>query len=254
MKYVAPVFSLVVAGLMASVCAAQDVVVFAAASMKEAIEEIAVSFTEETGTVVRTSFAGSSTLARQIEFGAPADVFISANPAWMDQLADSGAVDQVTRVDLVGNSLVLIGIAKTAKPVTISANLDIDQLLQGGKLAMALVDAVPAGIYGKAALTHFGLWDHVKDEVAQADNVRAAMALVTLGATPAAIVYATDALADPRVAVLAEFPAQSHPPIVYPAALTTRARSLNAPRFLDYLQSPGADEVFKRYGFTVKAE
>jgi molybdate transport system substrate-binding protein len=233
---------------------AETLTVFAAASLKEALDEISQTFEADNGVDVTVSYAGSSTLARQIAYGAPADVFISANTAWMDSLEEDRMIVRESRVDLVGNALVLIGAATDPAPIALTKGYDLSKDLGAGRLAMALVDAVPAGIYGKAALEHLGIWPDVEGQVAETDNVRAALALVALGAVPLGIVYATDAMAEPRVAVKATFPPQSHPPILYPAALTSAATHPKAQAFLDYLQSAAADDVFTRHGFVVLPE
>ncbi|WP_227268576.1 molybdate ABC transporter substrate-binding protein [Roseobacter weihaiensis] len=232
---------------------AGQLTVFAAASLKEAVDDIARQFTQSTGYRVVTSYAGSSTLARQIEYGAPADVFISANADWMDRLEVAGLIDPATRFDLVGNRLVLIAPANAA-PVALTSSLDLAGLLQGGKLAMALTEAVPAGIYGKAALENLGLWSEVEADVVETDNVRMALALVALRAAPLGVVYATDAAAEPKVTVRGVFPQETHPEIVYPAAKTQQATEPQATAFLDYLRSDTADKVFESYGFLVDAE
>ena len=231
------------AALLALPAAAETVTVFAAASLKTALDEIAAGYSARMGDDVTVSFAGSSALARQIQAGAPADVFISANTDWMDRLEAEGRIAAGTRSDLLGNSIVLIAHGE------VPATDDIAAALAQGRIAMALVEAVPAGIYGKAALTHMGLWDRVQTRVIQADNVRAALAFVALGEAPRGIVYATDAAVEPRVSVLATFPPDSHPPIVYPAALTADAGP-EAAAFLDYLKGPEARAGFDRLGFS----
>lgn len=222
---------------------AETVTVFAAASLRDALQEVAEGFEAETGHQLVASYAGSSTLARQIGFGAPADLFISANTDWMDWLEGRGHLVAGSRVDLLGNRLVLA--TRDA-----GSEIDIAELptaLGDGRLAMALVDAVPAGIYGKAALQHLGVWDMVQPEVVQTDNVRAALALVALGEAGFGVVYATDALAEPRILSTTVFPSDSHPPITYPAA---RIKDTNATqRLMAYLQSPAAQAVFARHGF-----
>ena len=230
---------------------ADDLVVFAAASLKNALDDIAATYTDATGTALAISFAGSSALARQIEGGAPADLFISANVDWMDALQDEGLIAAGSRRDLLRNTLVLIASGKDAAAVTLGPDLDLAALLGGGRLAMALVEAVPAGIYGKAALTSLGLWESVAPAVAQADNVRAALALVARGEAPYGIVYATDAVADDNVTVVATFPEDSHAPIIYPAALTAGTDNDAAQDFLDFLSSDIARPLFQRQGFTV---
>ncbi|KAA9010470.1 molybdate ABC transporter substrate-binding protein [Histidinibacterium aquaticum] len=235
--------------LFATRPAAEEITVFAAASLQTALDPIAESYAARTNDEIRISYAGSSALARQIEYGAPADIFVSANSDWMDLLDERGLLAPGTRRDLLSNRLVLIG-ARDAEPVDIGPDLALAELLGEGRLAMALVDAVPAGIYGKAALTSLGLWPEVAPRVAQADNVRSALALVAAGEAPLGIVYATDAMADPRVATLGVFPDESHPMIVYPAAATADA-SPAALAFLDALSGPEAATRFEAAGFTV---
>ncbi|KUJ73317.1 molybdenum ABC transporter substrate-binding protein [Ruegeria marisrubri] len=232
---------------------AEEVLVFAAASLETALELAAEEFEADTGHEVTASYAGSSVLARQIQAGAPADLFLSANQEWMDVLEAAGLVAAETRVDLLGNSLVLIGRSGGGAPVVISPGFDLAERLEGGALAMALVDAVPAGIYGKAALRKFGLWEQVAGSVAQAVNVRAALALVSSGAAPLGIVYASDAMADDRVQVIARFPGDSHAPIVYPAAATVTADDA-ALDFLSFLQGDAARRIFVEQGFTLPGE
>lgn len=232
---------------------AGDVTVFAAASLKTAMDTIAAQYTADTGNAAHVSLAGSSALARQLQHGAPADVFISANTGWMDMLQADGLIDDASRTDLLANSLVLIAHDPDAAPVDL-ASTDLAALLNGGKVAMALVDAVPAGLYGKTALTRLGQWQTLAPQVAQADNVRAALALVALGAAPYGIVYATDAQADPRVTVVATFPADSHPPVVYPAATLSRSPNPAKGAFLSYLTSAPARAAFEAQGFSVLAE
>ncbi|MEI4473426.1 molybdate ABC transporter substrate-binding protein [Frigidibacter sp. MR17.24] len=229
---------------------AAEITVFAAASLKTALDDFAGTYEAGTGDTLSISYAGSSQLAKQIEAGAPADVFISASVDWMDAVADAGMVRDGTRRELLGNTLVLIAHDPAAAPVAIGPQADLPALLDGGRLAMALVDSVPAGQYGKAALTHLGLWDAVAPAVAQADNVRAALALVSTGEAPYGIVYATDAAADRGVSVVGTFPADSHPPIIYPAALTRDARP-EAAAFLEALSGPEAKAAFEAQGFTV---
>jgi len=239
--------------LTPALATADQITVFAAASLTNALAEIETEFEAATGHDLVVSLAGSSALARQIQQGAPADIFISASTDWMDTVEADGLVEEGTRVDLLGNSIVLVAHGATA-PVEIGPELDLAGLLGDGRLAMALVDAVPAGIYGKAALESLGLWDAVEAQVAQADNVRAALAFVATGEAPYGIVYATDAAAEPDVTVVGTFPADTHPPIVYPVAdLATRATPAEA-EFLDYLRGPEARAAFERQGFTVLVE
>lgn len=223
-----------------------EVTVFAAATLKTALDEIATGYSAGTGTAVTLSYAGTPALARQIEQGAPADVFISASVDWMDALAAKGLIQPDSRRDLLGNRLVLIG-PTGAAPLVLE---DLAARLGEGRLAMALVDAVPSGQYGKAALESLGLWEAVAPSVVQSENVRAALHLVALGEAALGIVYASDAVAEPRVTVLATFPESSHPRIIFPAALTLTA-SPEAAAFLDHLASPEAAEVFAANGFLV---
>ena len=230
--------------------AAEAVVVFAAASLMGALDEVAHAWEAEAGGAVTISYAGTSALARQIERGAPADVFVSADEAWMDALEAEGLIEPATRRDVAANRLVLVAHGEAA-PAEIGPDLDLAGMLgDDGRLAMALVDAVPAGRYGREALTSLGLWEAAAPRVAQADNARAALALVALGEAPLGVVYATDARAEPRVGVVGVFPEGSHRPIRYPAALVAEARHPAAARaFLDHLASAGARAVLARHGF-----
>jgi molybdate transport system substrate-binding protein len=231
--------------------AAEEVTVFAAASLTDALERVAEGWTAETGNRVVVSYAASSALARQIQEGAPADIFISASVDWMDEVEASGDLRAGTRRDILGNTLVLIAHGRDAAPVAIDGNLDLAGLLGDGRLAMALVEAVPAGVYGKAALTALGLWDGVEAQVAQSDNVRAALAFVAQGEAPLGIVYATDAAVEDNVTVVGTFPAGSHDPITYPAAITAQSESPVAGEFLDYLGSEPARAIWRDFGFSV---
>lgn len=229
-------------------------VVFAAASLKNALDGVNAAWTAKTGKAATISYAASSALAKQIESGAPADLFISADLDWMDALAKDRLIRPESRVELLGNAIVLVAPKGTAQPVTLAQGLDLGALLGEGKLAMANVDAVPAGKYGKAALTHLGLWDAVKDRVAQAENVRAALLLVSRAEAPLGIVYKTDAAADEAVEIVGTFPGASHAPIVYPAALTADSTHADAPAFLDFLKTEEAKAIFEAEGFTVLAK
>jgi molybdate transport system substrate-binding protein len=231
--------------------AAEEVVVFAAASMKTALDEIAAAWMAETGHDVTVSYAGSNQLAQQIIAGAPADIFLSAAVNWMDEVEKAGLVVEDTRADLLGNTLVLIAHGTDAAPVEIGPGFDLAGMLGEDKLAMALVDAVPAGQYGKAALESLGVWEAVAPSVAQSDNVRAALALVSTGEAPYGIVYATDAAADDNVTIVGTFPADSHPPIVYPGALLTGAADPADRAFFEALSSDAADAAFGRQGFAI---
>ncbi|MCX7300726.1 MAG: molybdate ABC transporter substrate-binding protein [Rhodobacterales bacterium] len=229
---------------------AGEVTVFAAASLKTALDEIAADWQGKTGNTVSISYAGSSQLAQQIEAGAPADIFISAAVNWMDTLEAAGRIVPDSRVDLLGNTLVMVAHGQGAAPVEIGPGLDLAGLLAGGKMAMALVDSVPAGVYGKEALTTLGLWPSVEGSVAQTDNVRAALDLVALGEAPFGIVYGSDAMAEPDVTAVGMFPQDSHKPIVYPAALIAERDNPDAAAFLDHLSLDAARAVFEAQGFT----
>ena len=229
--------------------AAAEVTVFAASSLTDALGRVADAWTAATGHRVVLSFAGSSALARQIQQGAPADIFISASQDWMDAVAGTGDLRAGARRDILANSLVLIAHGRDAAPVTLDSALDLAGLLGDGRLSMALVDAVPAGIYGKAALQHLGLWDSVAHLVAQSDNVRAALAFVARNEAPLGIVYATDAAVEDDVSIIATFPADSHAPITYPAAITAQSQSPVAQDFLDFLSSDAARVIWRDFGF-----
>jgi len=226
--------------------------VFAAASLKEALDEAAAAYEQGSRQPVRVSFAGSSVLARQIDQGAPADVFISADLDWMNWLQERGRVDESTRVELLGNQLVLIAPAAAALPaVTLTEPVDLAHLLGDGRIALALTASVPAGKYAKAALETLGLWQDVQPRVVEADNVRAALLLVARGEAALGVVYASDAQAEPRVRALARFPEGSHAPVVYPAAALRASTHPLARHFIEWLRQPAAADIFHRHGFTV---
>lgn len=231
--------------------AADEVVVFAAASLKTALDGVATDFETATGHSVTVSYAGSNALAKQIIEGAPADIFISASIPWMDEVERAGMVTAGTRRDLLGNSLVLIATGKAAVPVEIVPGFDLPGLLGDGKLAMAMVDSVPAGQYGKAALQYLSVWDDVERYVAQSENVRAALALVSAGEAPYGIVYASDAAADDNVTIVGTFPEESHDPIIYPAALLVGAADAADAAFLAALASDAGDTRFAAQGFLI---
>lgn len=234
-----------------SVRAQEPVTIFAAASLKTALDDISAAWSEETGKATNISYAGSSALARQIEEGAPADVFISADLDWMAYLSERGLIDTASERQLLGNRIVLVAPADSTVELAIVPDFDLVGALGDGRLAMANVEAVPAGRYGKAALETLGVWDSVSDKVAQAENVRAALQLVALGEAPLGIVYQTDATAEPRVRVVATFPKDSHEPIIYPAARIAGSGNADAGAFLDYLQGDAARAIFEDQGFTV---
>lgn len=228
-----------------------DVIVFAAASMKNALDAINAQWQKDTGKKAAISYASSSALAKQIESGAPAQVFVSADLDWMDYVAKKDLIKADTRANLLGNRIVLIAPKDKAAKVDIKPGFDLAKVLGEGRLAMGNVDAVPAGKYGKAALEKLGVWDKVANKVAQSENVRAALLLVSRGEAAAGIVYQTDAAADPNVAIIGTFPENTHAPIIYPAALTADAKSPDAAAFLDYMKSAKARPLFEAQGFTV---
>ena len=233
--------------------AAERVTVFAAASLKTALDEVAAAWTAKTGKTAAISYAGSSALARQIEQGAPADVFFSADLDWMEYLASEGLIHKESITRLLGNELVLIAPQESTVTATLAPGVPLAKMLGGGRLAMADVRAVPAGKYGKAALETLGVWAAVQPMVAQAENVRAALKLVATGEAPLGIVYRTDALAEPAVKIVAAFPAASHPPIVYPAARVAASTNPGADEFLAFLKSPEAAAIFTAQGFALLA-
>ncbi len=226
-------------------------VVFAAASLKNALDAAAADFEQASGAAVTISYAGSPTLAKQIEAGAPADIFISADLSWMDYLAERELIKADTRRNLVGNTLVLVAPAPAPVKLAIGPNFPIGAALAGGRLAMANTQAVPAGRYGKAALQALGVWPEVEGRLAEADNVRGALALVSRGETPLGIVYATDAEADPGVAVVDAFPAETHPTIVYPIAVTASSGHAAGSRLVSFLTGDAGRSRFEEEGFSI---
>ncbi len=231
--------------------ATKTVVVFAAASLKNALDRIAKDWEAKAGKKTTLSFAASSALAKQIESGAPADLFISADLKWMDWVAERKLIDAASRKTLLGNALVLIAPKDSTVDLKIEKGFKLAEALGDGRLAMGEPNSVPAGIYGKAALTSLGVWDETAPKVAGAENVRAALAYVARGEAPLGIVYATDAKSDPSVKVVDTFPEDSHPPVVYPVALTASSTNPEAKAFLAFLSSPDAAKVFEDEGFTV---
>ena len=235
----------------AALAQAEAVNVFAAASLKNALDEVSAAWTAETGKETRNTYAASSALAKQVEGGAPADVFISADIDWLKYLSDKGLTLKDTEVQLFGNTLVLVAPADSAASIKIAPGFDISGLVGEGKLAMCDVKAVPAGKYGKAALEKLGVWDKVEAKIAQAENVRAALKLVATGEAPAGIVYQTDANAETKVKVLDTFPDDTHPKIIYPAAVLSASQNADAAAFVTYLKSPKAAAIFQNAGFKI---
>lgn len=240
-----------IAATLAAPLRAEEVVVFAAASLKTALDEVAAEFEASTGHSVTISYAGSNQLAKQIIEGAPADIFLSSAVNWMDAVDQAGLVVPGQRRDLWGNDLVLIAHGTDASPVEIGPELDLAALLGAGMLSMAMVDAVPAGQYGKQSLEALGLWAVAEPLVTQSENVRAALALVATGEAPYGIVYASDAVAGDNVTVVGQFPETSHAPITYPAALLTGAADAADRAFFDALSADAADAKFDAQGFKI---
>lgn len=244
--------ALVVAvALWGPACAAETVTVFAAASLKNALDDAAAAFTARSGIEVKASYAASSALAKQIEAGAPADLFASADTKWMDYVDEKSLIDAKSRVDLLGNSLVVVA-PKDSRVETLALTpADFDEAIGDGKWATGTVASVPVGIYAKEALIKLDIWAVAEPRLAQADNVRAALQFVSRGEAALGVVYQTDANADPKVKVVATFPEDSHAPIVYPFAVTKAARGEGAAKFLAFLVSAEARPIFEKQGFVV---
>jgi molybdate transport system substrate-binding protein len=236
--------------LMRPAVAQETVTVFAAASLKNALDEVNAAFNTRSSAKIVVSYAASSALMKQIEQGAPADVFISADLEWMDYGAQKKLIKDDTRVNLLGNKLVLIA-PKDSKlaDVTIGSGFDLAKLAGDGRIATGDVRAVPVGRYAKAALEKLGAWNAVAPKLAMAENVRAALALVGRGEAPLGIVYETDAKVEPNVTIVGVFPDYSYPPIVYPIALTETAKPAALP-YLSFLRSQAAKTIFEKYGFS----
>jgi molybdate transport system substrate-binding protein len=229
-----------VAGAPQPVIAQEQITVFAAASLKNALDDVNAAFTKATGIKVVASYEASSALARQIEQGAPADVFISADLRWMDYVAERKLINPETRVNLLGNKLVLIAPADSKLGnVTIGQGFDIAKLAGDGRIAVADVKAVPAGLYAKA-----------EPKLAQAENVRATLAFVARGETPIGIVYETDAKIEPKVKTIGIFPDDSYPPVTYPVAATAAAKRAGVGQYFSFLRTPTAKAIFEKYGFS----
>jgi len=227
----------------------KSLTVFAAASMKNALDDVDDAFTKQSGIKVVASYAASSALMKQIEQGAPADVFLSADIDWMDYGAQRNLINNDSRLNLLGNVLVLIAPKDTKiDNVSIAPGFDLAGLAGNGRIATGDVRAVPAGLYAKAALEKLGVWAAVEPKMAMAENVRAALVLVARGEAPLGIVYQTDAKIDPGVKVVGVFPEDSHPPIIYPVALTKDAKP-DAAQYLAFLHTQAAKAIFERYGF-----
>ena len=229
---------------------AADITVFAAASLSTALPKVSAAYQQKTGHTVTFSFAASSTLARQIESSPGADIFMSADTDWMDYLDSRGLVTHATRKNLLGSHLVLVAPADSKIVLKIAPHFNLAGALNGGRLAVADPASVPAGKYAKAALTSLGVWNAVADRLAQAENVRVALAYVARGEAPLGIVYTTDAVAEPKVRIVDTFPDNTHAPIVYPVALTKDAKPV-AGEFLGFLSGREATDIFQKAGFEV---
>jgi molybdate transport system substrate-binding protein len=243
----------IVAGFAGPASAQDGLTVFAAASLKNALDSVNAACEAEVGSKATISYAASSALAKQIEEGAPADMFISADLDWMKYLSGKKLTKPNSEVKLLGNRIVLVAPADSKAATTIAPNFDLNGVVGDGKLAMANVDSVPAGKYGKAALVKLGVWEGVSSKVAQAENVRAALKLVSTGEAAAGIVYQTDAAAEPGVKIMDIFPEDSHPPIIYPVGLTAASKSQDAADFEKCMQGTKAKELFEKEGFTFLA-
>ena len=226
-------------------------VIFAAASLKDALDEVNAAYQRDKGHETTVSYAASSTLAKQVEAAAPADIFISADLDWMDYLAKKNLIKPDARANLLGNQLVLIAPASSTVKLDIGRNFPLAQGLGNGRLAIADPSAVPAGKYGKAALEALGVWSSVADRLAPAENVRATLLLVSRGEAPLGIVYRTDAAADKAVKIVGVFPAGTHPPIIYPIAVVATSTNPGAAGYVACLRSPAARPIFEKQGFTV---
>ena len=245
------IMGFVMAALASGPVSAQgSVTVFAAASLKNALDEVGALFIKEGRGAVRFSYASSMTLARQLEQGAPAQVFCAADEESMDYAASRKAIRRETRFNLLGNRLVVVAPQKSSLTALELNAPAITAALKGGRLAMGEVNSVPAGKYAKAALEKLGVWGAAQKQTAYSENVRAAMVFVSRGEAPLGIVYFTDAAADPNVKIVATFPADSHPPIIYPCAAGVNAQAVGVP-FLEELRTPAARVIFEKHGFSV---
>lgn len=243
-------FLVALAGVPQPLVAQEQITVFAAASLKNALDDTNAAFTKATGIKVTASYAASSALAKQIEQSAPADVFISADLQWMDYLAERKLIKPDTRVNLLGNKLVLIAPTDSKlATMTIGQGFDIAKLAGDGRIAVADVKSVPAGLYAKAALEKLGAWRAAEPKLAQAENVRATLAFVARGETPIGIVYETDAKVEPKVKIIGTFPDGSYPPVTYPFAATTESKKSGVAQYLLFLRTPAAKAIFEKYGF-----
>lgn len=244
-------FLAALAGAPQPSAAQEQITVFAAASLKNALDDTNAAFAKATGVKVTVSYAASSALAKQIEQGAPADIFISADLQWMDYLGERKLIKPDTRFNLLGNKLVLIApAASRIGNVSIGPGFDIAKLAGSGRIAVADVNAVPAGRYARAALEKLGAWAKAEPKLAQAENVRATLAFVARDEAPIGIVYETDAKVEPKVKVVGAFPDDSYPPVIYPVAATAITAKQSVSQYLHFLRTPAAKAIFEKYGFS----
>jgi molybdate transport system substrate-binding protein len=236
---------------MAPAAKADDVLIFAAASLKNALDDAIANYTKSGATAPKVSYGSSGALAKQIDADAPADIFISADPGWMNDAQKNDKIKSDTRFDYLGNVLVLVEPADSSKTVDIKPGFPLAAMLGNDRLSMADPDSVPAGMYGKAALQKLGVWDAVEPKIARAQDVRAALTFVSRKEAPLGIVYQTDAAADKGVKIAGVFPADTYPPIIYPAAITAASKNPDATKFLAYLKSDAAKPFFTKQGFAV---
>jgi molybdate transport system substrate-binding protein len=235
--------------LLTAAAHAAPVTVFGAASLKNALDEVGAEYAK-TGGEARFSYAASSVIARQIEQGAPADIFVSADSDWMDYLAQRRLIVASSRRDLLTNRLALIAPADSKVNLKVARGMPLAKALGSGRLALAGPD-VPAGKYGRASLSALGVWNSVSGKLAPAENVRSALQFVARGESPLGVVYDTDAMVEPRVRIVGLFPADTHPRIVYPAAIVASSKNPDAAKFLAFMRGPRAGAIFKKYGFAV---
>jgi molybdate transport system substrate-binding protein len=250
-RFFAPLLLMLSAWPLLAAQAAPPLTVFAAASLKESLDEAAQAYEKQTGTPVRVSYAASSALARQIEQGAPADVFFSADLEWMDYLQQRQKIDPASRRNLLGNQLALVAPKNSRAQVDFKKPGSLTAALGNGRLAIGQIRSVPAGKYAHASLESLGAWDGVKSKLAESESVRAALMLTARGETPLGIVYLSDAKAEPAVRVVAVLPDDSHPRIIYPVAALRDSRHPQAAAFVRWLSSPAARGIFQRRGFIV---
>lgn len=249
MLRIARLLLLITTLVASSAATAENITVFAAASMKNALEELGRDFEEETRHKVVFSFGGSAALARQIEHAAPADIFISANAKWMTYLVDKGAISPENLIPLASNQLVVVARSDAPSPSILSSGSELVSTVSADLIATGILGVVPAGIYAKEALTSLGIWDKLGEQLVETDNVRAALNLVSLGETPYGIVYASDAISSPNTPVIFEFPPETHSPISYPAAMVSSQPNAATYAFFQFLSTPSAKYVFRQHGF-----